>query len=325
MVLEEKYNLIIPLLEPGELIKVIDDTLVPNIKPETYFVTSFGRAISVNRGYPIFLTPEPISIGRGQRINFAGINCKLRESIYRLVLMAFNPVPNYKLLEVGHKDGNPLNNKLENLFWREGSYLNYVNNDRDPFVWFDGLLDPDEIALPITEYYIPDIKPIYFVSNKGKVFTISGNCNLQLAQLKYDNSRDGYNSVTLYYNDNTCRHFFVHRLVMIIFRYKPDYELYLVNHIDAHRNHNYVDLNDPKLDNLEWCTPKYNSLWMVICGNAKDQLQYHTVIEIKNLLNTKSVKEIAEIYGVSIDTVYGIKNGKRYLAYIGEELDKWRI
>lgn len=37
--------------------------------------------------------------------------------LHRLVLMAFQPVENMQNLEVNHKDGNKMNNKLENLEW----------------------------------------------------------------------------------------------------------------------------------------------------------------------------------------------------------------
>lgn len=37
--------------------------------------------------------------------------------LHRLVLMAFSPTTNMELLEVNHKDGNKLNNSLNNLEW----------------------------------------------------------------------------------------------------------------------------------------------------------------------------------------------------------------
>ena len=40
-----------------------------------------------------------------------------RYSVHRLVLENFDPVKNMELLQVNHKDGNKLNNRLENLDW----------------------------------------------------------------------------------------------------------------------------------------------------------------------------------------------------------------
>ena len=37
--------------------------------------------------------------------------------LHRLVLSTFNPIKNMENLQVGHQDGNPQNNTLENLYW----------------------------------------------------------------------------------------------------------------------------------------------------------------------------------------------------------------
>ena len=53
-----------------------------------------------------------------QIINFSTVDNKKRTfRLHRLVMMAFNPVENMDQLEVNHKDGNKLNNSLENLEW----------------------------------------------------------------------------------------------------------------------------------------------------------------------------------------------------------------
>lgn len=47
-----------------------------------------------------------VSLGRGKKY-----------LVHRLVLITFNPIENYEKLQVNHKDGNPENNKLDNLEW----------------------------------------------------------------------------------------------------------------------------------------------------------------------------------------------------------------
>ena len=47
-----------------------------------------------------------------------------RYSVHRLVLENFMPVPNMHLLQVNHKDGNKLNNRLDNLEWVTASENN---------------------------------------------------------------------------------------------------------------------------------------------------------------------------------------------------------
>lgn len=42
--------------------------------------------------------------------------------LHRLVMMAFQPVDNMEDMEVNHKDGNKLNNSLDNLEWCTASY-----------------------------------------------------------------------------------------------------------------------------------------------------------------------------------------------------------
>ena len=51
-------------------------------------------------------------------------NKRHRYSVHRLVLENFMPIPNMHLLQVNHKDGNKLNNRLDNLEWVTASQNN---------------------------------------------------------------------------------------------------------------------------------------------------------------------------------------------------------
>lgn len=91
----------------------------------------------------------------------------------------------------------------------------------------------------------------YQVSNLGRIRNIQTKhiCKATL-QKKYIMKQGGYYQITLWkgkYNSVTRT---VHRLVAEAFIPNPD-NLPQVNHIDHDRTNNCVD-------NLEWCTAKYN-------------------------------------------------------------------
>ena len=85
----------------------------------------------------------------------------------------------------------------------------------------------------------------YLVSNTGQVKSLHRNKNL-----KQQTNIDGYKTVTLS-KDGVAKMFKVHRLVATMFIPNPD-NLPVVNHKDETPDNNMVD-------NLEWCTVKYNT------------------------------------------------------------------
>ena len=85
----------------------------------------------------------------------------------------------------------------------------------------------------------------YQISNLGKVKSLVGNSKILKPEL-----RTGYYSVSLMKNRKRKKHR-IHRLVAIAFIPNPD-NLPTINHKDENKLNNYVD-------NLEWCTAKYNS------------------------------------------------------------------
>lgn len=88
----------------------------------------------------------------------------------------------------------------------------------------------------------------YQVSNFGNIKSLNYKLSGKEKIMKLGKEH-GYPVIQLFKNSN-CKQFKVHRLVAQAFIPNPD-NLPVVNHKDESRNNNRVD-------NLEWCTYKYN-------------------------------------------------------------------
>lgn len=109
-----------------------------------------------------------------------------------------------------------------------------------------------EIWRPIKGY-----ENLYEISNHGRIKGVDryvkgryGNLRFQKGHIRkatYNNR--GYQAIPLC-KDGKYKTFLVHRLVAETFIPNPD-NLPEVNHKDENKENNYVD-------NLEWCTRKYN-------------------------------------------------------------------
>lgn len=88
-----------------------------------YYVSTFGRVVSRKRGGTKEMKLSYCGPKSSNRIKASVAlytdGKATRIQVNRLVLKTFNPVENADGLQVYHKDGNPNNNKLENLEWRE--------------------------------------------------------------------------------------------------------------------------------------------------------------------------------------------------------------
>lgn len=95
---------------------------------------------------------------------------------------------------------------------------------------------------------------IYQISNTGKVKRLAGSCYTAHTDriVTATNNGTGYFKVVLSKNNNG-KQFLVHRLVAQAFIPNPNnYEF--VNHKDENKKNNNVE-------NLEWCTKSYNSIY----------------------------------------------------------------
>jgi len=106
---------------------------------------------------------------------------------------------------------------------------------------------------------IPNYEGLYQVSNYGNVKTLdkcvnSGIKNNSIVTrkgklLKQYLKKNGYLQVTLTHN-NTRKYVCVHRLVAEVFIDNSNNYLQI--------NHKNEDKTDNRVENLEWCSPKYN-------------------------------------------------------------------
>ena len=103
------------------------------------------------------------------------------------------------------------------------------------------------------EYWKPVVgyEGLYEVSNWGRVKSLPRNGTVKYARiLKLYTDKDGYLYVVLSKN-NKQKLFKIHRLVAEAFIPNPN-NLPMINHKDENKQNNNVE-------NLEWCSAKYNS------------------------------------------------------------------
>ena len=106
-----RRGLIEPLIYYDEFWKKIE---LFNLKP-IYWVSTYGRVYNEETGY--------VMSGHIVDNGYVVVSCKTVDNIrlylhvHRLVMMVFNPNPDYAILVVNHIDGNKTNNCIWNLEW----------------------------------------------------------------------------------------------------------------------------------------------------------------------------------------------------------------
>lgn len=150
----------------------------------------------------------------------------------------------------------------------------------------------------------------YDISNLGNVRSWVDNASKRRTSpklLKPSPDKNGYVSVSLYLNSSTrAKRILIHRLVAITFIPNPN-GLPQVNHKDENKSNN-------RIDNLEWCTSKYNLIYSSIHKKGletknrnKTSNSEKPIIGIKNDIIIYRFKSIAEAARKSKCSRWGIR------------------
>ena len=133
---------------------------------------------------------------------------------------------------------------------------------------------------------------LYWVSDQGRVKNREGKI------LKSQN-KDDYLRITLSKN-NIKRKYFIHRVVALAFIPTSDPEKTQVNHKDENKFNNRVD-------NLEWCTAKYNSNY----GTRPEKISINKskkVLCIETGETFKSARYAAKYYNLNLFMISNAAN-----------------
>lgn len=145
----------------------------------------------------------------------------------------------------------------------------------------------------------------YQVSNLGRVGSLPNRWHRKFVMLKTEIDYDGYERVNLVIDKHRKR-CSVHRLVAEAFISNPQ-NLPIINHKDENPMNNCVD-------NLEWCTQKYNLNY----GNCRRKQSDSRSVPVSQfsidghfVRRWKSAKEASKALGVDASAVTGCAKGKR--------------
>lgn len=143
------------------------------------------------------------------------------------------------------------------------SIKRFANFDIDIFKQIPKLEDED--WLPINRELYPQIKPYYWISSKGRVYSIKTSTILKTRHLDPTKHSSPYYKVALQVsmmNVSFSQTFPIHRLMLSTFNPVDGMDKLLVNHKDGNK------LND-ELSNLEWCTASENTIHALNIGLYK--------------------------------------------------------
>lgn len=173
---------------------------------------------------------------------------------------------------------------------------------------------PEEIKSLAEQYGVLEWRPIegfdgYYVSPNGEVLSLRRSKGIVLKPSIY---RDGYKTVGLVQDDGRFRTMKVHRLVALAYIPNP-HKFPCVNHKDECKHNNNVD-------NLEWCSHKYNSTYgtvtfrmsRIMTNNPKISTPIGAYNQYGELIAIfPSTMEAARLLGFSNSAISAVMLGNR--------------
>lgn len=270
-----------------------------NEEPTTYYISDDGKLMNkktgnwykgrINGGYLYY--------------DLRWKNKKYVKRANRLVAEYFLDKPdNYKDLVVNHKDGDKLNNHMDNLEW-----VTYSENNTHAYVL--GLkqktngdrhfIDENQYEHELWKNYLDSV---YMISNYGR---IKNNKTKKIMKGKVTST--GYKEYCLTLHGKK-KSLLAHRLVYSIFNNVELTRNQVINHKDGNKLNNHID-------NLEITTASQNSLHSYY--NIKTNPNIKTVYQYDlkmNLLNTyPSCAEAArQNPGCYSNLISNVCNGKKH-------------
>lgn len=228
--------------------------------------------------------------------------------VHRLVAQTFLPNP-LNLPVVNHKDGNKLNNTLENLEW-----VTYSENSKHAC---KTKLNPGNHGKKNFRYDIKEgsdwkryLDTNYLVDKNGKVY--NEKTHILLTPV-LNNKKYWRYTLTINHKIKTT---LAHRMVFTCWGDKPLKDKDIINHIDG-------DPSNNNIDNLEIVTKAENA-------NHAHQVLKHGVKGVQQfdkdnifIAEYVSMSEAArQIGGVTSGISYAVKNNKKYYNYYWRLIEK---
>ena len=196
--------------------------------------------------------------------------------------------------------------------------------------WFEHCRNqqrPTIDAVPVVRKPVVGYEGYYEVDQFGRVFSVERVISVDDNGRKYEKpvsgkqmkqclKNNGYKSVSLTKGGST-KAFYVHRLVAEAFIPNPD-NLPMVNHKDEDKTNNF-------LENLEWCTAKYNCNYGTGVKRHADKIRgresekriavIQRSVDGEFINRYSSVKDAATSVNGTTGAISAVCNGRRKTAY----------